>query len=348
MASPIKGEAWLEWMASITGAASRQSLSAILPPEQFHCLLDELPLHLIPGHHTDGKRQPQDQPDSDFLNPHCSILPAGNVPTELEARRDLLEGFYMGRSMAWVRDPCSGSLHPFWLGTRTESVLSQIQAGELNPSSLPCQLRRVLTSAGILISAGESERRRAEWNAISEHGAEVFREKKYFPLSGLIHPFHIAALRRYYRYAIRKGAIWLGDDQSPRRYVAHNQSVARYFHHQIASVVSAIAGQPVKPSYVYLASYLSGAEIKKHIDREQCEFSVTLCLDFSPEPKSATPWPIRLETDHGNIAVYQGLGDSLLYRGTSVPHYRDILPQGYTSTSIFFHYVPENFSGPLD
>jgi len=37
----------------------------------------------------------------------------------------------------------------------------------------------------------------------------------------------------------------------------------------------------------------------------------------------------------------------LLYRGTQVPHYRDALGQGRTSTSIFFHYVPADFVGPL-
>jgi hypothetical protein len=118
--------------------------------------------------------------------------------------------------------------------------------------------------------------------------------------------------------------------------VAYNEPVARFFHYQIAATLSAVAGQPVKPSYVYLASYLSGAELKKHTDREQCEFSVTMCLDFSPEPVLETPWPIRLDTSTGKVAVYQALGDGLAYRGTRMPHYRDVLGEGQTSTSIFF------------
>jgi hypothetical protein len=140
----------------------------------------------------------------------------------------------------------------------------------------------------------------------------------------------------------------LGDDQSARRYVAHNETVARFFHQQITNAVITVVGEPIKPSYVYFASYLSGAELKKHIDREQCEFSVTLCLDFSPEPELATSWPIRVDTPEGSTAVYQALGDSLVYRGTKVPHYRSVLPEGRTSTSIFFHYVPAGFSGSLE
>jgi hypothetical protein len=112
--------------------------------------------------------------------------------------------------------------------------------------------------------------------------------------------------------------------------------------------MSAVAGEPVKPSYVYLASYLSGAELKKHVDREQCEFSITLCLDFSPEPDLATPWPICLQTPTSTVTVYQALGDGLAYRGTRLPHYRSKLGEGQTSTSIFFHYVGADFGGSLD
>ena len=176
----------------------------------------------------------------------------------------------------------------------------------------------------------------------------MFRQRNYAPIRSLLHPFHVAALRRYFRYLVRSGRIRFGDEQSSRRYGVHNESVSRFFHQQMAKMVSLIVGEPVIPSYVYTASYVSGAVLKKHIDREQCEFSVTLCLDFSPEPRGETSWPIRLDTARGSVAVYQALGDGLVYRGPRVPHYRDILPYGRTSTSIFFHYVPAGFSGSLD
>ncbi len=119
----------------------------------------------------------------------------------------------------------------------------------------------------ILIPEEHAERRRAEWDEVVRKSGPYFRENGYVPLGHLIHPFNLAALRRYYRHAIRRGTIRLGDEQSSRRYVAHNESVARFFHHQIANAVSAIVGEPIKPSYVYLGSYLSGAELKKHTDR---------------------------------------------------------------------------------
>ncbi len=347
MAASVKDGAWLEWIAGLLGVGSRQRQTAMLPPHQFHCLLDELPLHLVPQWFFKGATAKGEAAHELFLNPGCSILPAREIPEELQTHRNLLAGFNLDCSAAWVRDPATGALQPFWLGPRLEDAVRRLRDGE-SALSLPRALRLLLEQAGIVVPADYSTRRLAEWSEIVRTRTQVFRERDHVPVGNLIHPYNLAALRRYYRYAIRRGAIRLGDEQSSRRYAVHNEPVARYFHHQIAQAVSAIVGELVKPSYVYLASYLSGAELKKHTDREQCEFSVTLCLDFSPEPELATSWPLRIDTSDGVVTIYQALGDGLVYRGTRVPHYRDALGQGYTSTSIFFHYVPLDFSGLLD
>jgi hypothetical protein len=346
MAAPVKNALWLEWIAGLMGAASRQRHTAMLPPELFHCLLDELPLQLIPQWFPGRQDSQGDAAQELFLNPECQILAAGEIPEKLQAHRELLDGFHLQGTVAWVSS-AGGAIDPFWLGPRLESGVSRLRQGE-SALSLPVEVRQLLAEAGILTPANQVERRTAEWSEVVRRGRLAFRERNYVPLRKLIHPFNLAALRRYYRYRIRRGAIRLGDEQSRRRYVAHDEPVARYFHHQITNAVSAIVGEAVKPSYVYLASYLSGAELKKHTDREQCEFSVSLCLDFSPEPDLATSWPLGLDTPEGRVTVYQALGDGLVYRGTKVPHYRDALGKGYTSTSIFFHYVRADFSGSLD
>jgi hypothetical protein len=390
MSNTTNNPAWLEWMTTLMGDASQAELShagsshdelsregasrstyaATLPPDLFYCLLDELPLHLIPRHafkslrlqelqQLQGLEELQGPNENDqqplYLNPDCIFCTDGQLPEELESRREQFSGFALQGTMAWVRNPATGNLLPFWLGPRLEGVARSLRlneavptsASEGAPSSLPRKAQR-LVAASILLpenQIGQRERERAERIA---KASALFREQGYAPLGGLIHPFHIAALRRYYRYLIRSGAIRLGDGQSPRRYVAHNEPVARFFHQDIAATLSAVAGESLKPSYVYMASYLSGAELKKHTDRAQCEFSVTLCLDFSPEPALETPWPICLDAPTGKVTAYQALGDGLAYRGTRLPHYRSALSEGQTSTSIFFHYVAADFSGPLE
>lgn len=328
------------------GEGSRQSHTATFPPDRFYCLLDELPLHLIPRWSL-GARRGYDGTEFLVLNPDCTLCSDRQLPDEISAERELVSGFVLQGTIAWVRDVATGCLLPFWLGPELEGAVKGLVRGERVSSGLPERVRDVLREAGILIPADRAVRHLDKNDTIGK-SATLFQQEGYAPLPGLIHHFHVAALRRYYRHLIRTGALELGDQQSQRRYVAYNEPVARFFHRQIVGWVTAVAGVPVKPSYVYLAAYLGGAELRKHTDRAQCEFSVTLCLDFSPEPELETPWPIRLDTAHGAVTVYQVLGDGLAYRGTQVPHYRDRLGEGQTSSSIFFHYVPEEFTGSLE
>jgi hypothetical protein len=283
-----------------------------------------------------------------YLNPKCQLRTAQDLPEEFVERKELLSGFTLQGTIAWVPYGVGDSLLPFWLGPELERIVRGLRPDQAVPPSVPESAQRLLAAAGILLPDGHASKRSAQREEMIEKAATLFRTKGYAPLAGLIHPFHIAALRRYCRYLIRSGAIQLGDGQSPLRYVAYQEPVARFFHHQIVASLSAVAGESLKPSYVYLASYLSGAELRKHTDRQQCEFSVTLCLDFSPEPVLATPWPIRLDTSTGTVTIYQALGDGLAYRGTQLPHYREKLGPGKTSTSVFFHYVSSDFKGSLD
>jgi hypothetical protein len=226
-------------------------------------------------------------------------------------------------------------------------MLSGAQPGDVAPALSP-QARRVFTSARVLVPDDYAARRRQQWDEIVSLTGAKFQSQGYAPVGRLIHPFHVAALRRYYRHQLRSGKLRLGDSQSPLRYISYNDPIARFFHHQMTAAVSAFAGEPLKASYVYMASYQPGAILKKHTDREQCEFSATLCLDYSPEPRHATPWPLHLHKKSGRVTVFQALGDALLYRGCQLPHSREALPEGHTSTSIFFHYVRKDFAGSLD
>src|SRR5271166_440368 len=138
-----------------------------------------------------------------------------------------------------------------------------------------------------------------------------------------------------------------GDGQVGRRYAAHNEPVAMYVHEQLTPVVGDIAGTALKPSYAYFVAYQSGSRLERHTDRPQCEYSVTLLIDSTPEPGEQSPWPIKLDTSRGTVAIWQYLGEALLYRGRRLPHHRDRLPQGCSSTSLLLHYVDRRFTGPL-
>ncbi len=178
--------------------------------------------------------------------------------------------------------------------------------------------------------------------------ARSFRRHGYVNVRGLIHPFHLDALRKYYRRLIRCGGMSLGDGQTSSRYVRHNEPVSRFFHHQLTRTINEIVGEAVKPAYTYVVSYQGGSELEKHVDREQCEFSVSLLIDYPPERERDSPWPLCIESGTGTVAVTQIIGDALLFCGRELPHFRPMLPESCTSTSILLHYVREDFAGTLD
>src|ERR1700704_3909935 len=100
MASSLNNPQWLEWRNTLMGeGVSRQAYAATLPPDRFYCLLDELPVHLIPR--RSGRSiwsRPEDRRSRLHLrlrprlrlNPECIVCEAGQLPDELASRKDLL------------------------------------------------------------------------------------------------------------------------------------------------------------------------------------------------------------------------------------------------------------------
>jgi hypothetical protein len=349
MAAPVADQAWLAWIGRLL-EASVGLKGATLPRSEFYCRLDDQPDHLVPTAQVPPELWEGLTDRPLYLNSHgrfthaCEFVwPFENVPVLN------LSQLALGGDIFWIEDPGHGAYSPFWLGPILRSFLEDLQPGdEVAAADMPSGSLRVLAMAGVLVTEDYAVRRHEKWARTTGRVSDQFRTRGFAPVCGLVHPFHISALRRYYRWQIRNGKMRLGDRQSPLRYVAHNEPIASFFHHQLTGAVSALVGEPAKPSYAYVGSYQPGALLKEHTDREQCEFSLTLCLDYSPEPTHATPWPIRLHTGAGTVTVFQSPGDSLLYRGREIPHSRERLPDGHTSTSIFFHYVPKDFKGSPD
>jgi hypothetical protein len=314
-----------------------------LPSEFYHCLLDEQPYYLAPA----WLLRNQELLGTVVVNPSCWFAWEGPLPPAMAARIDFSDNFYATERMVWVEDPGTLAIWPFWVGDEYFEYLSRMTPGSLMEDDLPAHVRWVLTEANILVEPGHLGQKRREWRSQSLAYANAF-ENGYVSVPGLLHPFHVGAMRRYYRCRTRTGCYLLGDEQVRRRFASHNEEVARFIHSQLTHAISDVSGIVLKPSYSYFASYLSGAELEEHVDREQCDYSITACIDASPEPIGDSPWPIKLGTGDEKVEICQRLGDALLYRGCQVPHSRDRLPEGFTSTSLLLHYVDAAFDGSLN
>ena len=68
---------------------------------------------------------------------------------------------------------------------------------------------------------------------------------------------------------------------------------------------------------------------------------------MGPGKDQEVPWPIFLEIDGETKELLLQMGDTVLYQGTKIPHWRDELPTGYETTAVFFHFVNKKFQGSL-
>jgi hypothetical protein len=238
---------------------------------------------------------------------------------------------------------------PFWASDAYAAALSSLRPGQPPPAGLSEPVRRTLAMAEILVPPDYEATRRAR----QEHTIQAARAQLgsvgYLVIRDLIHPLMLGALRQHYRALVASGAVPKGD-WIEQRYGLHSEMMATFLHLQLRRLIGRMAGEPVKPSFVYFASYREGADLPRHMDRPQCEFSLSLLIDYSPERQGPCGWPLYLEhprAPESRLAADLALGDAAVYRGREIYHYRDALPAEHQATLLFLNYVQQDYSGRL-
>jgi hypothetical protein len=126
------------------------------------------------------------------------------------------------------------------------------------------------------------------------------------------------------------------------RWYWHNLPLLRSIHNSAEFIATAtkIFGRAVKPSYVFLSMYGLEGVCPLHQDRQQCQFTIDLCVNSDGE------WPIFVDEK----PYVSKPGDALAYSGTGQPHYRKSMKESGTCTYMdlaFFHFVPTEWQGAL-
>jgi hypothetical protein len=287
-----------------------------------------------------------DQPD--VLAPRAALhrrrIAAGHDHAALIVSRGWRIAARGGRWTVEVDDRARGTTCQLGLTPASLEALRRLVPGEQAPALDPFT-EAILVDAGILIPAVDDHE--PDLHLLSTARAS-FAADRFAVVPDLLHPYEVAAVRRYLRNRIRIGAFALGDPQVTKRHHAHNDPVLCLYQKRLVPLVAGIVGASVKPSYAYLSAYTAGSVLPPHRDRAQCEYTVTLQVDYTPEPTLEAGWPIRLALPDAEVTVYQSLGDALLFTGREQVHYRHALPRGHISTSLLLHYVDVDFEGPLE
>lgn len=128
-----------------------------------------------------------------------------------------------------------------------------------------------------------------------------------------------------------------------RNYIKPDQNVpnapAAYMHPFFSHILYSkiffmndLMGEKLYPTYAYGRWYKTGSELPPHVDRQECEISVSLnlCGDL---------WPIYMTDPSGNQKeILLTPGDAVIYRGMKSQHWREKFT-GKECVQVFLHYV---------
>ena len=215
-------------------------------------------------------------------------------------------------------------------------------------------LRQLMRERRASVSRGVAEALAAAWIVDSPQHDAVEREivaarsdlERYdYARLRTLPPALLADVTRYYGALIEGGFLVYKD--SALRYWAHNDLVGRMLHDYTLAAVEQAVGKRLKSSYSYFSGYRNEALLVDHLDREQCELTVNVVLDYRPAPNGVVDWPLVLQAGEDVVELRSRIGDSVIFRGGILMHRRPTLAPEHECDIILFHFVDESFEGPL-
>ena len=127
----------------------------------------------------------------------------------------------------------------------------------------------------------------------------------------------------------------VNDTQCPKSEAVHGAAAFDKLLVDLLPHFEKASGKRLYPTYSYARMYKTGEKLEIHTDREACEISATITLDFVGKA-----WPIYMGDEGGANAskIEMAQGDAVLYRGMEKHHWRKKF-KGEWQAQVFLHYV---------
>lgn len=328
--------------------AQRLNAKKVSPGIFFQCFWNEEFGDLEPRHyHSSAEKDAV--VDDWIVNPSLIFEDRPNKAPDVGVTNLEYCNFLGQYSRAWLKDPWTDMWTPYWINKEHEPMFRRLVPKKPIPNEISdIDLRRMgrtrIAVSQRLWDEQVAATRRQQANLSSQLSLDGCALAE-----AILPPLMCAAVRRYYRSLLAAGKVKLGDGLTDQRFGLHSEALATYFHKQFTAFVGRAFGVPVKPSFAYFTSYQNGASLRPHLDREQAEYSISLLVDYSPEPDYKSGWPLYVRSPDGTrwSALNATIGDGMFLKGRQLEHYRDALSTGHFSTSLLLHYVDESFKGDL-
>lgn len=252
------------------------------------------------------------------------------------------------QALAWLRLPGSTLAFAYWLRGDDADLLRGVASQRLAAADLPAERAQLYARAGVFTTRAELSLRAQCQQRRQRHRREQLARAGWVRLPRLVPAPLLRSLQPYVDALVAEGHMAFKDAQS-NRFHDHSEPMAVWLHQQIEETVQQLAPDPIKRSYAFLARYMPGSELAAHVDRAQCEYTISITLDASPGRSRDQAWPLGL-VDRGGVVrqVRLAPGDALLFKGRELSHFRAPLGPRRHSTSVFAHFVPVDFPAHLD
>ena len=125
------------------------------------------------------------------------------------------------------------------------------------------------------------------------------------------------------------------------KYCLYKSEIFKPYIERIRRRVEEVTGLSLTYTYHYSRIYTAGDTLPRHCDRKECEVSITMTLGYG---ENDSIWPIYMtdtETDPIGDEFLIEIGDSVVYRGHDLWHWREDY-KGEWQTQVFVHFVDKN------
>jgi hypothetical protein len=133
---------------------------------------------------------------------------------------------------------------------------------------------------------------------------------------------------------VQSGMPSAGDGPTRGAYCIHSPEATNYLLEKLAPKIAEVVRFPLLPSYSYVQIYRKGGMLPLHVDRPECEVTVTITLDYDAKAL----WPLYLLNENV-IAATLDKGDAFLFAATKFLHGRRAF-EGESWTQATLHYGP--------
>ena len=154
---------------------------------------------------------------------------------------------------------------------------------------------------------------------------------KYFFLKNFINKNEAKAYSLKMFEASKNGEFYV-DDQCNKSESFYNHKMFEELLEKTRRLVEKKTNVNLQSTFSYARIYKKGEVLSKHIDRNACEDSATITLDYSGEK----PWNFHFK-DKKEESILINIGDIFIYDGVNLPHWRDVLQDEWqTQVMLFF------------